>query len=65
MPPTLLELRMEGDKLLHYTMKQLVTISSGSILIIIALLIRFLRRPNGRCLWGSPLLDSSSAFSAA
>jgi hypothetical protein len=30
------QLRTEGNKLLHETMKQLVTISSGSILIVVA-----------------------------
>lgn len=30
------QLRTEGNKLLHDTMKQLITISSGSILIVVA-----------------------------
>jgi hypothetical protein len=39
------ELRTEGNKLLHETMKQLVTISSGSILIMIALLEKLFTVP--------------------
>ena len=40
-----LQLRAEGNKLLHDTMKQLVTISSGSILIIIAVLEKLFKPP--------------------
>ncbi len=40
--------RAEGNKLLHDTMKQLITISSGSILILIALLEKLFKSPQ----WG-------------
>src|SRR4051812_18980104 len=39
------EMRTEGNKLLHDTMKQLVTISSGSILVIVALLEKIFLTP--------------------
>lgn len=39
------EMRTEGNKLLHDTMKQLVTISSGSILVMIALLEKIFPTP--------------------
>jgi hypothetical protein len=42
---TPLDFRTEGNKLLHDTMKQLITISSGSILITIAFLEKFVKNP--------------------
>lgn len=45
-----LELRAEGNKLLHDTMKQLITISSGSILIMIALLEKLFNAPQWKFL---------------
>jgi hypothetical protein len=51
-PPMLAaeEMRKEGDKLLHDTMKQLVTISSGSILVIVALLEKVFPNPRWKVL---------------
>jgi hypothetical protein len=40
-----LQLRAEGNKLLHDTMKQLITISTGSILIMIAFLEKVFKNP--------------------
>jgi hypothetical protein len=44
------KLRTEGNKLLHDTMKQLITISSGSILIMIALLEKLFNSPRWKFL---------------
>ena len=43
------QILMEGNKLLHGTLTQLVTISSGSLLILIALKEKLF--PNARCQW--------------
>jgi hypothetical protein len=45
------QLRTEGNKLLHETMKQLVTISSGSILILIAFWEKIFKEPFKEPLW--------------
>lgn len=45
------QLRTEGNKLLHETMKQLVTISSGSILILIAFWEKVFKEPLKEPLW--------------
>src|SRR2546422_7113179 len=44
------KLRTEGNKLLHDTMKQLITISSGSILILFALLEKLFTSPRWKFL---------------
>jgi uncharacterized membrane protein YidH (DUF202 family) len=41
----LIKLRAEGNKLLHDTMKQLITISSGSILVMITFLEKLFKNP--------------------
>jgi hypothetical protein len=42
---TNLEIRAEGNKLLHDTMKQLIAISSGSIVILIAFMEKIFTNP--------------------
>ena len=43
-------LRTEGNKLLHDTLKQLITISSGSILVLVALLEKLFTHPRWKWL---------------
>src|SRR5260370_40680631 len=44
------EMRIEGSKLFHETVKQLITISSGSILVMFALLEKVFSSPRWRVL---------------
>jgi hypothetical protein len=59
------ELRTEGNKLLHETKKQLVTISSGSILVLIALLEKLFAAPKWKILVAVAFLGFLSCIIAS